>query len=148
MRDALGGIVNIQFILIFIVLVSSYLAFSVNYTKAFRAKNRVIDIYEAYDGELENEGAQRKINTYLKKIGYNPAKSYITAMQNSCGNNCECQNGYCIKRVAVDNKSGLNREYAEVTTMVSIDFPILNQLLPHVGFFKIQGSTKTIYVNN
>ena len=119
MRDALGGVVNIQFILIFIVLVSGYLAFSVNYTKAFRAKNKIIDVYESYEGNLKNEGALEKINTYLNKIGYKPARDYVTAEKNK-------------------------KNYAEVTTFISIDFPIINQILPHVDFFKVTGSTKTV----
>lgn len=46
MRDAIGGVVNIQIILVFIVIVSGYLAFSVNYTKAFRVKNKIITTLE------------------------------------------------------------------------------------------------------
>lgn len=145
MRDALGGVVNIQFILIFIVLVSGYLAFSVNYTKAFRAKNKIIDVYESYEGNLNNAGAQEKINTYLKKIGYKPASEYVTAANAACGGDCDCSSGlYCIKYIAVDSNKALRKNYAEVTTFISIDFPIINQILPHVDFFKVTGSTKTV----
>ena len=34
MRDALGGVVNLAMIVVFLVLVCGYLAFNVNYTKA------------------------------------------------------------------------------------------------------------------
>lgn len=148
MRDALGGVINIQFILIFIVLVSGYLAFSVNYTKAFRAKNKIIDVYEAYEGNLKNPGAQEKIDTYLKKIGYRPAEEYINAANAQCGKNCDCSSGlYCVETIAVEGESSLERSYAEVTTFISIDFPIINQILPHIDFFKVKGSTKTVYTN-
>lgn len=147
MRDALGGVVNIQFILIFIVLVSGYLAFSVNYTKAFRAKNKIIDVYESYEGNLKNPGAEEKISSYLKKIGYRPATQYVTAANAEC-DNCDCSSGlYCIQNIAVDSESALKKTYAEVTTFISIDIPIINQILPHVDFFKVKGSTKTVYVN-
>lgn len=146
MRDALGGVINIQFILIFIVLVSSYLAFSVNYTKAFRAKNKIIDVYEAYDGNLANDGAQRKIDTYLKQIGYNPASEFINAANAACDGNCDCSSGlYCVKTVLVDNDKALPKSYAEVTTFVSIDLPLIKQILSHVHFFRVKGSTKTVY---
>lgn len=145
MRDAIGGIVNIQFIAIFIVLVSSYLAFSVNYTKAFRAKNKIIDVYEAYEGKLDNTGAQDKINSYLKQIGYNPAVEYVTQGQSQCGEGCTCTNLYCYKRVAADNtNSVLSKEYIEVRTYVSIDFPIIKQVLAHIPFFTVKGSSKTV----
>ena len=42
MRDAIGGVVNITIIVTFLVIVSGYLAFNVNYTKAFRVKNKII----------------------------------------------------------------------------------------------------------
>lgn len=146
MRDALGGVINIQFILIFIVLVSSYLAFSVNYTKAFRAKNKIIDVYEAYDGNLANDGARKKIDTYLKQIGYNPASDYVTAAGAACDGDCDCSSGlYCIKSVVVDNDKALPKSYAEVTTFVSIDFPLVKQILSHIQFFRVKGSTKTVY---
>ncbi len=148
MRDALGGVINIQFILVFIVLVSGYLAFSVNYTKAFRAKNKIIDVYESYEGNLKNPGAQEKINSYLKQIGYKPASSYVTAANANCGSNCDCSSGlYCIENISVEGQSELGKNYAEVTTFISIDFPIINQILPHIEFFKVKGSTKTVYTN-
>ena len=42
MRDAFGGLLNMVIIVVFLVLVSGYLAFNVNYTKAFRVKNKII----------------------------------------------------------------------------------------------------------
>ena len=42
MRDAFGGLMNMVIIIVFLVLVSGYLAFNVNYTKAFRVKNKII----------------------------------------------------------------------------------------------------------
>ena len=48
MRDALGGTVVLVIIVVFIVIVSGYMAFNVNYTKAFRIKNKIVDNYN-YD---------------------------------------------------------------------------------------------------
>ena len=42
MRDAFGGIVNIAIIVVFMTIVSGYLAFNVSYTKAFKVKNYFI----------------------------------------------------------------------------------------------------------
>ena len=44
MRDALGGSVTIVIIVVFIVIVLGYLAFNVNYTKAFRMKDKIISV--------------------------------------------------------------------------------------------------------
>ena len=50
MRDAFGGLVNIVIIVVFLVLVSGLLAFNVNYTKAYRVKNKIITTLEQYEG--------------------------------------------------------------------------------------------------
>ena len=55
MRDAFGGIVNLSMIVIFLVLVCGYLAFNVNYTKAFRVKNYIITTMEQYEGNCDGE---------------------------------------------------------------------------------------------
>ena len=50
MRDGIGSTVMITIIIAFIVCASSYLAYNVNYTKAFRMKNKIISVYEDYNG--------------------------------------------------------------------------------------------------
>ena len=54
MRDAFGGLMNMVIIIVFLVLVSGYLAFNVNYTKAFRVKNKIITTIEQYEGNCGN----------------------------------------------------------------------------------------------
>ena len=68
MRDALGGLVNIVIIVVFLVIVSGYLAFNVNYTKAFRVKNKIISTIENNEG-LDTDG-KAKISDYMQSIGY------------------------------------------------------------------------------
>ena len=46
MRDAFGGVANLVIIVVFLVLVSGYLAFNVNYTKAFRVKIKLNPLIE------------------------------------------------------------------------------------------------------
>ena len=46
MRDSIGGSVVLIIIVVFIVVALGYMAFNVNYTKAFRMKNKVIAVYE------------------------------------------------------------------------------------------------------
>ena len=63
MKDAVGGIVNIWIIAIFIVLISGYLAFSVQYNKAFRMKNEIIEAIEQCDG-YENGTRTPSLETF------------------------------------------------------------------------------------
>ena len=44
MRDAIGGVFTLQIILVFVLLINGYMAYSVNYTRAFRVKNEIINI--------------------------------------------------------------------------------------------------------
>ena len=53
MRDAFSGIINIGMIVVFLVIVSGYLAYNVTYTKAFRVKNKIIDYIEKLKNGLE-----------------------------------------------------------------------------------------------
>ena len=50
MRDAISGALTLQIILIFMIIINCYLAFSVNYTKAFRVKNEILSIIEKNEG--------------------------------------------------------------------------------------------------
>ena len=50
MRESIGGTWLLGFVVLFIVLFSAYLAYSINYTKAFKTKNYIINTIE------ENEG--------------------------------------------------------------------------------------------
>ena len=69
MRDSLGGLVSIFIIVVFVVLIMGYLAFNVNYTKAFRMRDKVIDVYNRHDGDCNND-CKKEIIDYAKEIGY------------------------------------------------------------------------------
>ena len=61
MRDAIGQVFALQVILGFVLLINGYMAYSVNYTRAFRVKNQIINIIEQYEGP-ENDEGKAKIN--------------------------------------------------------------------------------------
>ena len=46
MRDAVGGSFMIKLIIVFLVLYIIFVAVALNYAKAFRVKNKVLDIIE------------------------------------------------------------------------------------------------------
>lgn len=163
MRDAFGGIVNIAIIVVFMTIVSGYLAFNVSYTKAFKVKNYIISVYEEYDGC--DEGSFRtvcneKITNYLREIGYSAPdptnfdsanvvnkevelNNYVKADQN-------CGNGYCVIELH-DTDTGssnaeavLNKSYRSfrVVTVVYLDIPIINNIMSGMNMFQITGDTK------
>ena len=150
MRDAIGGSVVIVIIVIFVVLVLSYLAFNVNYTKAFRMKNKIIATYEDFDGKCDgnidapsSKTCKGIIAQYAKDIGYTPA-------------NLKCPSGwkregkyYCYKAVTVKQRTATSsiqdtqdKTYYKIGTIINIDIPIVKNIIPF-SMFQITGDTKT-----
>ncbi len=148
MRDAFGGLVNIVIIVVFLVIVSGYLAFNVNYTKAFRVKNKIISIYEQYEGcgqssLTASNACDMKIQEYMSQIGYNLGKK-----MNINGYDCTHINGsYCVKAVKADGASDLknDRYYYKIVTQINIDIPIINNIMG-LSIFQVSGDTKIIVV--
>ena len=157
MSNAIGGTVNIVIISIFMVIVAAYMAFNISYVKAFKVKNKIIDLVEQYEGDCLNSGScQTKIENYMDKIGYNTA---TTVPRNFCGSgtcSCNTRKGYCISEVVVQtakkgkkgNPDRDKKAYYKVMTQVNIDIPILKNIMPHINVFQVTGETKTITAKN
>lgn len=142
MRDAMGGTVALVIIVIFIVIALGYMAFNVNYTKAFRMKNKIISVYEDYDGKCLGD-CRSAIKNYAKTIGY------------STGNNMSCPNGYynsdniyCYKKVesstSIDDTvdDTYKKSYYRIITKINVEIPIINNILD-LKIFYITGDTKS-----
>lgn len=146
MRDAFSGIVNISMIVVFMVIVSGYLAFNVNYTKAFRVKNKIISSYEEFEGKCgaRNDAAKcnEQILNYMKSVGYSANGLSITG--------ADCQNGYCAIKTVNDHKQDTSTADREdtvtyrIVTQINIDIPILNKIMPGLKIFQVAGDTKAI----
>ena len=50
MREAIGGAWLMGVVVFFIVLFTSYLALSVNHSRAFNVKNAIVEIIERHNG--------------------------------------------------------------------------------------------------
>lgn len=143
MRDAFGGIVNIAMIVIFLVVVSGYLAFNVNYTKAFRVKNKIISAYEQYEGNCTKTSSQcrKQIQDYMKQVGYTTQKLKDSSYTG-------CDNGYCYQEIVVQDANKYEKRnkkvYYKIKTQINIDIPIINKILPGLRIFEVTGDTKVI----
>lgn len=144
MRDAFGGIVNIVIIVVFLTLVSGYLAFNVNYTKAFRVKNKIISTFEQYEGcENANSTCDSIIQEYMKELGYSAPNFNLSS------DGYTCRYGYCYKKVESDSgevESSKKRAYYKIVTQINIDIPIINKILPGLKIFQVSGDTKPIVI--
>ena len=148
MRDAFGGVTNLVIIVVFLTLVSGYLAFNVNYTKAFRVKNKIISTFEQYEGVCDSDESEchRQIVSYMNSLGYSAPDFRIDGYT--------CRHGYCFKKIDVTKPTGSNlddtksKAYFKIVTQINIDIPIINKILPGLRIFQVSGDTKTIYASH
>ena len=149
MRDALGGTVSLVIISVFIVIAMGYMAFNVNYTKAFRMKDKIISLYEDYEGKCD-QACKDAIKDYARTLGY------------STDNNLQCDHLgagwtqgipdlYCAKEIMVDNmgtndgdviRDTMNKHYFKIVTRINLNIPIISNIFDF-NFFYIKGDTKS-----
>ena len=162
MRDAIGGVVNIQLILVFIAVVSGYLAFSVSYTKAVHVKDFIIDKIEQYgEAPTENETVRTEVEKYMNNIGYHGVANANVDASKYCDEFSTDKEGfkplagdttdYVICKMEGGSIGGNNvgeeptkRNYYGVVTYITIDIPIVKNIMTSFQFFKISGKTRLI----
>ena len=150
MRESIGGTWLGGIVIVFIVIFTSYLALSVNYSKAFKVKNGIIEIIEENEGLTDK--AQTQIVSYLNAAGYyvygNCNKvdpEYTDGEQNGVLTGYERQGStnkykYCVYERSISNDT-LNRKYYRVTVFFKFDIPLLD----NVFTFPVTGETKAVY---
>ena len=149
MSDSLGGTVVIVIIVVFITLVSGYMAFNINYTKAFKAKNKIVSIIEENEGfststgnvatktdnDLQNSSrTEDKVYYYLKKSGF---ALDTASLRGRCPNGSDpYTGGYCVQKMYTSQGA-----YYKVTTFVKLEIPVIwvNITVP------VKGETKVLY---
>ena len=143
MRDAMGGSVVLIIIVMFIVIALGYMAFNVNYTKAFRMKNKVISVYEEYDGECLSE-CKKKIKDYSKSIGYTSANGFKCPSGYTSVDNIYCVKSMQEYATRSDDvvQEGKTKYYYRIITKITVEIPIINNILD-LNVFHITGDTKS-----
>ena len=139
MREAIGGTWIFTIVIVFIVLFSSYLAISVNYSKAFKVKDSIISIIEHNEGLSSN--AQEEIANYLSGIGY---FVYGTCNSNKKGyekSNTARKYKYCISKKEVGDSASLRKTYYKVRVFFRLDLPVIGDIFT----FPVSGETKAVY---
>jgi len=152
MKDAFGGIFTLQFIVVFMIIVNCFLAFSVNYTKAFRAKNEIRSIIEKHEG-LTCDAMQQiedtlSANKYRLSDDVKCPEGYSMARDsNNTPRFC-----YKIQKVDVGGTSNSNYNYKgayySIVTYVNINIPIFSKIFSRTSvqnIFAVKGETALIY---
>ena len=143
MRESFGGAFIIKLLLIFIIFYISFMAIAINYSKAFRVKNRVINIIEQYQYDIYNVTDYDRveegfINPYLESVAYRYYGKDYPRIQNDCDSYAGSRlttNGACIVPLGADDA-----RYYKIITYIAINFPFFGIEL----IIPISGETKII----
>ena len=140
MREAIGGTWLFGLVITFVMFFASFLAVSINYSKAFNVKNNVVDLISKYEGN--NCEARKKIGEYLSDAGYlvpgNCGSDYTPYGLD--GNKASGKGYYCVAKeeISVNN---IDKAYYRVIIFYKIDLPMIGDLTT----FKIKGETESIH---
>lgn len=113
MRDAFGTYYSLTFVFVAIIILTSLIAYFVNYNKAFVVKNKLVTTFKVYDNDPNrvdcnvdsgNDCIREEIKEYAKKVGYTSSKEYMQPLLNEymtsyegAGYKCVTDVGWCYK---------------------------------------------------
>ena len=137
MKESIANAFISNLVIMFIIILIFFFTGSLSYSKAFKVKNRIVDIIEKY--EKYDSSAIDEIASTLKEMGYRVSKG---------SNDCPKRNDkdsltlntntyhYCVYEY--DTPKG---KYYGVAAYMYFDFPIIGQSLeiPVYGETKIMG---------
>lgn len=140
MKAATGNALLMNIIIVFLVVVLGVLVTSITYTKAFRVKNRIVEIIENYDGDFNNHETDIRgdITNNLKNVGYR-LKGSSSCKTLSDGTTFYMEGKdyyYCIYRYTTGRGY-----YYKVVTYMYLDLPVINQVVN----ISVHGETKVFY---
>ncbi|MEG0021389.1 MAG: hypothetical protein RSB77_01585 [Bacilli bacterium] len=152
MKESISNTYVFTIILTIVAICSALMVVSMNYSKVFKMKNRIIEIIEKY-GEYNNGKVKDEINLFLKNSGYPPYETRGikcpvgrgTSGTLGDGNNSDAgveainnleNYKYCIYKFRTAKGS-----YYSVVLYMSFDFPIISDFirleLPMYGDTKV-----------
>lgn len=142
MKDAFGGIINMVFVALFLVIMIGILGLVVSYTKAFKMKNIIITHIENYEASgcfTADTACMNKIKASAEGIGYG---SRIT-----CPSDFTKIDGlFCYKEMIstkTENHISDRPISYRIITQVDLDFPIISSIFS-INFFQVIGDTRVI----
>lgn len=140
MKDAFGGTFILYIMLVFFVIFICFLTVSINFAKAFRIKNDIVNMLERKEVKTIDNTTVDEIDKYLHDIGY----SYTNMKSRGVCTDVDGGETLTLRGVCVKSYHGKNDTtgyvYYKVTTYIVMDFPIFHW----GGVIPISGETKLI----
>lgn len=136
MNESINTSFLIGMIAAFITIISLLMITFFSYSRAFKTKNKMVDIIEKYNGY--NNSAKNEIEQYLKDVGYNVKRKSKSCPkydgENSINNNSTY--AYCVYEFSTNRG-----KYYTIYIFANLNFPVINNIIE----VKIKGQTRTIY---
>lgn len=162
MRDAFGGAFMIQLLIVFIIIYVGFTAVALNYAKAFKAKNLIVEYLEDHEiSDLTNLPAQADsdmFDYFQTEIVGN--LGYVFSAENMCDDvnqektRCYKDIGILIEQIEPkENQKNKLGVYYKVTTYFGFQLPFFDRLFAVsgsdngqniIGKWRIVGETRTI----
>ena len=161
MRESIGGAWLLGIAVTIISLFTAYLAFSVNYSKAFKVKDGIVERIEKYEGFSEtntrsgrsSSNVVDEIQDFLNMISYNTQGKCTEAIgvakpfyanngTTHLKDNRSMKSTYCIERVT---KAGTNGDYSSAYYKVTVFYGFDLGFIDLNSVFFLSGETKNIY---
>ena len=152
MREAVGTTWIFQLVIIFTLIFVSFLALSINYSRAFRIKNEILSIMEKYEGVGDQEGQSISIiNNYLRNNAYGVKGSCregefgaLSLNDNSLeyvtSDGSKNTYYYCVKAISTYTLAKQEQFRFNVRIFFRFNLPIIGELMT----FSIDGTTMDI----
>ncbi|MBE6161217.1 MAG: hypothetical protein E7158_03255 [Firmicutes bacterium] len=150
MREVIGGTWITQLVIVFMFVFAAFLALSINYSKAFKIKNEVLNIIEREEGLTDN--AIKLTNNYLVNTGYNtkgkcPKNSWgITVRgigqydKKFIENSSNKKYSFCVRKVKSTANNFRNRAYYELRLFFKFGLPVIGDITT----FDVEGQSKDV----
>ena len=145
MRDAFGGVFTMNFLLVFIFIFVACSAVSLNYAKAFRLKNDIINFIETNEiidlGSIAMEAKHDELNAIIRKDNYNKSCETLGDLLGYDLKNGEhkiddqlrgyCYNGVYISKDSISETKSSNHQKINYSIAVAADWNLgaLNKIL-------------------
>ena len=138
MKEAIGNAFLTGLAILFLSLIMGLLVSSLSYSKAYKAKNKIVSIIEKYNGFSEE--AEEEVNKDLYNIGYrsNRLDKKCKTMENGTllHDAGAGRYDYCVYQVPTSRGA-----YYHIITYMHFDIPIIGEYMN----FGVEGDSRTIY---
>lgn len=134
MKDAIGGSSLLYLVVIFTSIIILFFVGIIAYSKAYKVKNRIIEVIEKNEGYDVN--VANSLTSDLKSAGYRTATEEQVIAKCKGGLTVDPGFLYCVYE---DTHADGSKSY-EVVTYIHFDFPVVGDVL----VFPVRGETKIL----